>query len=419
MGMHMAKAGNRSHFTGAVVALVAAFGTYAWGATPQRGLTPVKGPEIVHDEPVAGAAANESLLCPEFPTAFDGFYNLEVGKNASVNVMGNELIVSGLSVTSAVTSCTPPANGVDVCLGLSEQAAGDNGMRIEHVDTRIPDDITAYFVQLNEYWGSRTTTPDWITDPMPIGFRTGGGLITACADFNKCPINCTMVVVEFKGAGTIECPAGDLFSVSDSTTLILRRILVHGLCHGGNGTCNEEVAKARATLEFVFSSAVSWTPNGACTVPPGPTSFSASRVRIKPKRSTCSEMAAACQQDTCCDALTNPSSTAALGGTTPPILSVKLLAETMTEAGTAGVAGQFRISEEAVCSVSESGACSDGLDNDCDGLVDSEDTNCYTYDPAVPALSTWGVGIFAVALCTAGALLLRRRIAAGQGLHGP
>ena len=54
--------------------------------------------------------------------------------------------------------------------------------------------------------------------------------------------------------------------------------------------------------------------------------------------------------------------------------------------------------------------CSDGIDNDCDTLIDCEDSSCNTAVPAcVPTVSEWGAFVLALLTLTAGSVMLRQR----------
>jgi hypothetical protein len=363
-----------------------------------------------HDAPVpddGGASQGGGAV------SFRGFDNFPLGQ-AILTIDGvlDDLVVSNLTVTSAAAAaasvCTAPASGGEICLAPVKQTAGDRGVRVEKVSTRIPNDVTSYYVQVEEYWGSTITDPDWETNPMPVGFRTSGGSIIGCADFDQCPIYCDDVEVEFSGGrspGKIECPAGDLFSISSSTTIKLQRIKLRGLCPGGG--CSEAAAKAQTRLEFHLGAIVSgFTAQPGCTVTAGSGPFTARRIYVRPVRSSCMEAADDCTPATSCGIGGPPPGGAALGGTTPPILSIKLLAQTATLATAASVEGTFRIEDEAICTLSETGACGDGYDNDCDDLVDLLDPECPPND--IPAMSTWGVAVLALVLCTAAVLFLRR-----------
>ena len=254
-------------------------------------------------------------------------------------------------------------------------------------------DLTDFFVELDGYWGTTKSPEDWSTDPIPIGFATANGRITAHADFDVCPIFCSTVVVEFLGGaspGAIECPSGDLFSVSDSTTVTLRRVLARGTCRGMNGMCDECAARSMAELEFDLADVVwGWEANEACTVISGepPFCFSANKIRIKPKLADCLEVvadppgcASTAPAATCSGIGVATADAQTVGGNSPPMYKVRLLAASTARAGqtsAAAVPGSFVILDEAICDVQEeAGACFDGKDNDCDGLIDSLDSDC-------------------------------------------
>ncbi len=58
-----------------------------------------------------------------------------------------------------------------------------------------------------------------------------------------------------------------------------------------------------------------------------------------------------------------------------------------------------------------SATCSDGADNDCDGLMDCADTDCHA-DPAclasIPTMATWGLAVMTLVLLTAGTIIMHR-----------
>lgn len=57
------------------------------------------------------------------------------------------------------------------------------------------------------------------------------------------------------------------------------------------------------------------------------------------------------------------------------------------------------------------GNCADGVDNDCDGLVDCAEPGCANAIPAcVPTMSEWGVAILTLTMLCAGSILLRGRV---------
>ncbi len=54
--------------------------------------------------------------------------------------------------------------------------------------------------------------------------------------------------------------------------------------------------------------------------------------------------------------------------------------------------------------------CTDGLDNDCDGLTDCADSTCASVVGAcVPTVSEWGVAVLTLTMLCAGSILLRGR----------
>lgn len=383
------------------LAIVLSFGSVAYAAPPRPHAETVGEPPLARQEAmVADLVATAAGTCPA-ATTFRTFDHYPIG-SANLNVVSNALVVSNLGVVSPTTTCTAPPHGAEACLGPASQPAGDLGLWIEQVATLIPTEVSAYSVELGGYWGRADSTPPWVTDPIPIGFRTGGGSVTACADFDVCPIYCNDVEVRFvfgPSTGTMVCPAGDLFSVADSPPIALGRVVVFGRFFDTG-------------IAFVFDAPVAnLTPAGGCTVlPPGSSPFNALAVIIRPTNCSPTPLDA-CSSTTCCS---SGAGAAALGGTTPPILSVKLLAESFTSANAAATVGQFVVSDEAICTATEIGACSDGVDNDCDLLVDGADPDCH-----IPTMSTWGIGALALALCIAATLLLRRAKRAMVSAHSP
>lgn len=299
---------------------------------------------------------------------FDEFLNIPIG-DAILTLVGElgDLEVSNLSLsdesTAVGTACTVPTSGVEIALGSKAAKAGDDGYTVTKKRTKIPDDVTSYFVELAEYWGISCTGTAWVTDPIPIGFRTSGGSITACADFSVDPIFCSTVQVEFKkgsSTGVIECPAGNLFSVPDTTTITLKKVLARATCRNGNGSCAESASRDRAKLEFRLASEVSGlTEDAGCTVISGTSPFSAQRIFIKPKLSTCSE--------TC--------SVSDRGGNTPPIRTMKILS---ASASRSRAQGSFIITQEAVGDI--------------------------------PTVGTWGLVVLVQLVLVAGTVVFRRQL---------
>lgn len=392
------------------LAIVLTSASVAWGSTPQPHAAAVNHLRDASQEPVAtDPVYNADVTCGT-TTVFRGFDNVPLDA-ANLSISNDELIVSNLGTTTTpITTCTPPQNGVEVCPGSLSQLAGDYGAWVEQVATLIPTAVTSYFVQLGGYWGIADSMPPWVTAPIPIGFRTGSNTVTCCADFNVCPIRCDNVEVEFKlgpSTGKMVCPSGDLFSVSTTSPITLGRVFVRGLCIGGYGNCDPAKARARAAIVFVFDSVVTGISPmmPGCMVTAGTSPFSAAAIVIKPQISSCQDSDAGCTEPTCCG---GAGSAAALGGTTPPILGVRLTAVGVEDAAAAAAStvGAFRILDEAICTVTETAACGDGVDNDCDGLVDLADPDCTL--SSIPAISTWGLAVFTIGLCLAAALLLRR-----------
>lgn len=342
--------------------------------------------------------------CPggEMPTVFRGFDNCALPP-ATIAIVKDALVVSlGPSPLSATFAAgTAPSGGDEICVGVEFERAGYDGFRIENDDTKIPQDVTDYFVELDGYWGTMKSPEPWITDPIPIGFATAGAKITARADFDVCPIFCSIVEVEFQGGqspGKIECPSGDLFSVSDSTTVTVRRVVAHGTCPGGTG-CSKCTARGNAELQFVLAEVVEgWVvEDPACIVVAGDPPFSASTIRIKPKLADCREESAnppGCSSTAsvaACPGTGHATAAQAVGGNTPPMYRLRCLAvgaASSDQTNAAAVPGSFTILDAASCDLQETGAaCQDGVDNDCDGPFDCADSDCAT-DPTCcpPAL---------------------------------
>ena len=320
---------------------------------------------------------------------FRGFLNNAVG-GASIqfDVGLDALVVSGLTVsnrsTAVGTACPPPSKGSEVVFNNDDaKKAGDKGFTSKKKDITIGNpnhspqpDLTSYFVQLDKYWGISCTTTAWVTDPIPIGFRTSGSTMTACADFNVDPIFCSTVQVEFKAGsstGMIVCPAGSLFSVpggSSDNLITLKSVATHATCTGGG--CAENAARDKATLEFVFSSDVSATPDAGCTVQSGTSPFSAKKILIKPVLSSCSE--------TCTSSGRATDDSLSRGGNTPPIRRMSFLTEfDSTASNRALVPGSFIILDEAI-----------GGD--------------------IPTVGTWGLVVMVQLVLVAGTVVFRRRL---------
>jgi len=361
----------------------------------------------------------------EMATVFRGFDNCALIP-ASIAIVKDALVVSLEPSPESETL----SGGVEIDVGVEIERAGDDGFRIDNADTRIPQDVTDYFVELDGYWGTTLSPEPWSTDSIPIGFATANMKITGSANFDVCPIFCSTVEVEFRGGqspGRIECPSGDLFSVSDSTTVTVRSVVAHGTCRGGGGACNECAARDNAALQFDLAEVVEgWVVDEAvCTVMAGDPPFTASRIRIKPKLADCREEAANPPNCTgiavgpACSGPDSPTDVArAAGGNTPPMYRLKLLASHAASAdqtNAAAIPGSFIILDEAVCDLQEIGAaCQDGKDNDCDGYTDCADPDCADNVVAcpngrIPAISTWGLPVLTLATLTAGTVILRRR----------
>lgn len=326
---------------------------------------------------------------------------------------------SATGSAAALAACTAPFDGSEINPDDPDNA-GKNGFRVDLDNVAIPDDMTEYSVQLEGYWGT-ASTDNWATAAIPITFKASvegeTTTVTACTNFDVTPVNCSTVVVEYKGGGSpgeFECPAGDLFSV-DNATITLRTLVTHATCQGG--TCGDDstecAPRERATAEFVFASVVNdLSMNGACTAISGSSPFSAKKILIRPKLSTCND-GTTCGERQSAGGLSDshPAMDAVYvaGGNTPPIRSIKLLGEASAEragqASAAAVAGTFTILDEAYCTFDEIGACKDGFDNDCDGLIDLLDPDC----DGVPTVSEWGLVLMALVLCMAATLVMRRR----------
>ena len=201
----------------------------------------------------------------------------------------------------------------------------------------------------------------------------------------------------------IECDAGDLFSVSGAV-VTLRTLIVKGKCPG-QSSCDECDGRRRTELQYVLAHVVDgWTMNTegegkdevvTCDVISGGPTFSAKKIFIKPKLSSCLESTDSPPDCTtegsgpcCTDSGGAAGAAASAGGNTPLLRRILLLAEKdavrsgRTIAGP--VTGSFVILGESIC-------------------IDPE---CLT---TIPTVSAWGVGILALVLCGAAAILLRRR----------
>lgn len=314
------------------------------------------------------------------PTApalcFDGFLNSPLPEGGATTLVktGGHLVVGNLLGTRAVGStCTAPTSGDEITIDDPDDA-GKRGYSVDLDDTEIPTDTTAYFVELDGYWG--VETPDnWETDPIPIGFRESGGTITACANFDVTPIECPDVLVEFKAGsslGTVKCPAGELFTVP--APIILQKIVAHGTCPGGS--CSDECEARRKTkLEFRFKNTLDFTVVQGCTDTDdnalASKEFNAKFVLIQPDLRTCTE--SCLPPDRAIDAPVSR------GGTTPPIRTVRLLAaESSTGRNGARASGSFVITREFLGDI--------------------------------PTVGTWGLVVMVQLVLVAGTVVFRRRL---------
>lgn len=352
----------------------------------------------------ASAESSGGGLCPD-GVLFRKNANCPLG-GAILTPVGTTLVVSSLTVpdssasSAVVAACTAPSSG-DEIEPADPEKAGDNGFKVKLDDTEIPTDVTAFYVQLDDYWGTSKTNPAWQTDPIPIGFRSsqseGNTTVTGCADFDECPIFCTKVVVEFQGGGapgTIECDPGDLFSVTGPDVVVtLRKVIAKGTCHNGNGSCNECNARRKSELQFVLAEVVGgWQKAAGCTSKDtGP--FTANKIFIRPKLSSCREVADSPTCSTpggganCPDPSSATGDVQTAGGNTPPLRKISLLAEEAVlrsgQTNAAAIAGSFVILDESIC-----------IDPECLGTI--------------PTVSAWGVGVLALVLCASATVLLRR-----------
>lgn len=358
------------------------------------------------------------VVCPLGGTGvnFLGIDNCPIG-DATLSLNGPESLTVTLPDTTvpppAVGECTVPPEGCEIDT-IDDESAGNEGFIVSAQQIVIPDDMTAYFVELDGYWG--LSLNNWDTaSPSQTGFRHDAGTTHACADFNVSPVNCSTVVVEYRGGGppgSFECPNGNLFSISGQS-ITLRSIIARGTCRGGGVGCSECDARDRAKVEFVFAENVSgWAVNGACTLIDGGVNFDARIISIKPKLSSCDD------GETCGElrsgagpsVINQPTNGVhAAGGNTPPLRKISLLAEAAalnTDSSAAAVAGSFTVLNEAVCELIETGsACKDGKDNDCDGLIDFQDPDC---ERVVPTVSAWAACNMALILCISAMILERR-----------
>ena len=314
---------------------------------------------------------------------FDGFVNQPIGSTAELTIDANaNLLVFGLQFTppssAGRSACNPPGSGDEITPD-DPHDAGNRGYSVHLKDTKIPDDTTAYFVELDGYWGTKANT--WNTSPLPpIGFTENNGTITACADFNVTSLGCTHVLVEFKAGssgGTVKCPAGDLFTVG--APIILQKIVAHGTCPGNSCDGDNEDqcdARQKTMLEFSFKSPLDFTVVQGCTDKDGNTltakekEFNARSVLIQPDLRTCAESCPSADR-----AIDAPVSR---GGNTPPIRMVRLLAAESSGRSGARVDGSFVITKEFLGDI--------------------------------PTVGTWGLVVMVQLVLVAGTVVFRRRL---------
>lgn len=329
---------------------------------------------------------------PPGSECFGPFLNNPVG-NAVLTLNGNMLEVSNLidnRRTAARAPCTAPSSGDEIVFSDEDEndqahTAGKQGHRIGLEDTVIPTDTTAFYTDLQAYWGISCATEShcpWATDDIPIGFSKVGTDIIACANFDVAPINCAQVLVEFRAGGgneIITCPSGELFRVPNDETIILQEIVATATCPG-QSNCSELEARQTAQLEYRFKNPVSITANATCTNNDGSNNltFSAKFVLIKPDLDSC--MLATCQA---CPSPADRASDGAFsrGGNTPPIRRIELLAAESSASNRAPVPGSFTIRSEAI------------------GRI-------------IPTVGTWALVVMVQLVLVAGTVVLRRRLPA-------
>ena len=113
---------------------------------------------VAHSWPQRAAAVCIDPTAPAL--CFDGFLNRPLPEGGATTLVktGGHLVVGNLLGTRAVGStCTAPTSGDEITIDDPDDA-GKRGYSVDLDDTEIPTDTTAYFVELDGYWG--VETPD-------------------------------------------------------------------------------------------------------------------------------------------------------------------------------------------------------------------------------------------------------------------